>query len=128
MAKCAVKRGFLILHECKQETSKLCLSCGRPACEEHLVQSDDGKSWICVDCHGKTMKDEDVTQDEAGRSRAWRYGYRDRYYRSTGYGPYFAGTYYDSYYDDYDARAFDQELADAGDLPEDDGGADFMDS
>lgn len=128
MPKCSVKRGFLILHECKQETSKLCPECGRPACEEHLVMDEGGKSWSCVDCHGKHMDEDEIAPEKAGQDSSWRHGYRDHYYRNHDYSPYYYGAYYSSYYDDYDTRAFDREMAESGDLPEDDGGPDFMDS
>ena len=128
MAKCAIKKGFLILHECKRETSKICPSCGRPACDEHMVMDEAGKSWLCVDCHGRKMGEQEISPDNARRGSGWNYGYRDRYYRDYGYSPYYYGSYYDSYYDDYDTRAFDREMTDSGELPEDDGGPDFMDS
>lgn len=127
MPKCAIKRGFLMLRECGGATSKLCPECGRMACEEHLVMDETAGNWVCVDCHGKRDEQQDPKTLQANPT-AWRHGYRDSYYRSHHYAPYYYGAYYDSYYNDYDVRAFDRDMADAGDIPLDEGGPDFMDS
>ncbi len=127
MPKCAVKRGFLMLRECGNETSKLCPECGRMACEEHLIMDESGGSWLCADCHGRAGA-EPTSDKLKANPTAWRHGYRDSYYRNHHYSPYYYGAYYDSYYDDYDVRAFDRDMADAGDIPVDEGGPDYMDS
>lgn len=128
MPKCAIKRGFLMLRECGANTTRLCGECGRGACDEHLVLGETGKSWTCVDCYGKHSEDEDEQVLDHEHPAAWRHRYRDGYYRDQHYTPYYFGSYYDSYYDDYDVRAFDRELAEPGDIPEDEGGPDFTDS
>ncbi len=127
MPKCAIKRGFLMLRECAESTSKLCPECGRGACEEHMVMDAAGKSWTCVDCHGRREEEPGPERIEDNPA-AWRHGYRDSYYRDHHYAPYYYGAYYDSYYDDYDVRAFDREMAEPGDIPAEEGGPDFMDS
>jgi hypothetical protein len=124
MPKCEVKRGFLILRECGNPTTRICSECGRGACDEHLVTSAGG-DWVCVDCQGRQVDPAETRDDDPS---LWRHSYRNHYYRSYGYAPYYAGAYYGSYYDDYDTRSFDREAAAPGDTPENDGGPDFMDS
>jgi hypothetical protein len=132
MPKCEVRRGFLILRECGNATTRLCSACGRGACEEHLVSGNKG-TWLCVDCQGRQEKPDepdepdqpDLTADQD--TTRWRHSYRDRYYRDQHYAPLMTGIYFGSYYDDYDARGFDQQAA-PDQAPEDDGGTDFMDS
>ncbi len=127
MPKCAIKRGFLILRECGGQTSKLCPECARMACEEHMVMAADAKTWVCVDCHGR-RDDDDEADSIQDNPTAWRHDYRDSYYRNHHYAPYYFGAYYHSYYDDYDVRAFDKDMAEPGDIPAEEGGPDFMDS
>ncbi len=92
-----------------------------------MVMDAADKGWMCVDCYGRqddTPKSESIQENPV----AWRHGYRDSYYHSHHYAPYYYGSYYDSYYDDYDVRAFDKEMAEPGDIPVEEGGADFTDS
>ncbi len=88
---------------------------------------ESGGSWLCADCHGRAGA-EPTSDKLKANPTAWRHGYRDSYYRNHHYSPYYYGAYYDSYYDDYDVRAFDRDMADAGDIPVDEGGPDYMDS
>lgn len=131
MSKCAIKRGFLILRECGAVSSKLCPECGRMACDDHVVLFDNGKKWICVDCHARQEDDEPQLEQAAtspAGSSAWRHRYRDHYYRGSQYTPFYAAGIYDHYYDDYDTRAFDPDMAEAPEMTAEEGGPDFMDS
>ena len=130
MPRCAIKRGFLFLTECGAPATKLCETCGRPACDEHLVLKEGGTHWICVDCegHAEVGAKGKARPLDPERPALWRHRYRDAYYRDHRYAPYYFGTYYDSYYDDYDLRAFDREVAAPGEPEEAGGGPDLMDS
>jgi hypothetical protein len=117
MPTCAVRKGFFLLRECNQLTTHLCPRCGRPACDEHTVQLDDGK--VCTECLAKTEPTQDSTASPMGSSRGWAHRYRDSYYSRSHYTPMYTGTAAGAAmgataadgYDDFDRRAFDQDAA-----------------
>jgi hypothetical protein len=136
--KCAVKRGIVVLRDCGERADDTCVECKRSICQEH-TRFLSGET-LCVECHAR--KSEESTQEKAANGKkkamaqneyddtwddhAWPYYYRHHYYTNYGYSPFYHGHYYDSYYDDYDVRAFDEEMTDINDVDEEAGG--FYDS
>ena len=117
--RCAVKRGFFVLRDCRQPTSDVCHQCERPACQKH-ADSQSGP-LVCLECQARQ---EEV---ETSHDRRWAYGYRHRYYTTHTYHPFYVGTSYDTYYDEYDVRAFEKESSVPLDT-DDDTEAGFFDS
>jgi hypothetical protein len=136
MSSCTVRRGFLTLRECGEPAVALCGTCGRPMCVEHLV--GDGAGPLCVECSVSQSSSNDSSADsDSGPSDTWRHGYRDDYYRETGYSPPASvgasdgasdGFRTGGTFDDLDKEAFDPALADAGLPLEEDGGPSLFDS
>ena len=101
MEHCRAKRGFFSLRDCGEMAVKQCALCGRPVCSMHL--SPQSGFSRCLDCEGRAAekgvleaKKEPPPPDQPLTDRAWTYRYRDRYYTSSHYSPFYAGTYYDS--------------------------------
>ncbi len=122
MAKCAVKCGFFSLRDCGERASQQCGACSRWVCPQHVAVGAEGT--LCAECAGKRREGEYET-DEWNRERV--YGYRDRYYRSHSYRPFYYGYNDRDYYDDYDVRGFDRDQSEPLELG-DESEADFFDS
>lgn len=116
--ECAVKKGFFTLRDCLAATQDACGTCGRPCCAEHARRRD--ADLLCVECFHKSSAERPPTEDDT-----WIFAYRQHYYRSSGYHPFYSGSHPDPYYDAYDLRAFTYEGHE--DLDDDDRG-DFADS
>ncbi len=132
MSSCTVRRGFLTLRECGELAVAVCIGCGRPMCVEHLV--GDGAGPLCVECSASQSSSDDSSADsDCGTSDTWSYGYREDYYRETGYRPPSSDGASDGFstggtFDDLDKEAFDPALADAGVAIEEDDGPSLFDS
>ena len=108
MGTCMARRGFLTLSDCENPATTACSQCGRMMCPAHLSPSS-GFS-MCLDCAAtqqqpgekKEGEGEEVYDDE------WAHRYRDDYYTSSRYVPFYTGSHSDSYYDDQDVRSFDE--------------------
>lgn len=126
MSKCAVKRGFVTLRDCGAEASDTCGVCSRPVCQEHTKVAAGG--LFCVECYARKQNDDlaagekSLPGGEGAKTKAsakalrgeqdwednsWPYYYRHNYYSTYQYNPFYYGSSYDSYYDDYDVRSFD---------------------
>ena len=130
MTRCAVKRGFFVLRDCDDMAANYCNTCSRPMCFQHSVFSEQG--LFCVECNSRTQEENgeeehDESNGEGEYDENWAYSYRHSYYSESDYDPFYTGRRHDSYYDDYDVRAFDKK---EGDSLEDDeeGGEGFFDS
>src|SRR5258706_6746625 len=110
MERCRAKRGFFSLRDCGEMVVKQCALCGRPVCSMHL--SPQSGFTNCLDCEGRQA--ERTVTDRPLDDPTWSYRYRDRYYSSSRYAPVYTGIYHDSYYDRYDTRSFDSDMASRG--------------
>ena len=127
MTSCACKRGIFALRACGNPAATACSSCSRPVCEEHLSQLRVVPT--CVECVARSEEGKAVPEGpEVDYTRPdYAYSYRERFYGTSGYRPLYTAAAYDSYYDSYDVRSFDEDVA----LPAEaelDTGVDFMDS
>ena len=120
MAKCRIKRGFFLLRDCGLAATRTCEACGRRACDEHSAVARGFD--LCTDCHARQLQEEPEV-DAPG----WSERLRDRYYRSTGYAPFYVAHHPDAYYDAYDVRAFDRDMLEAPEVDIDAEGG-FFDS
>lgn len=107
MIVCAVKRGFFNLRDCGALATGACATCARPICQEHTAPQ--GAAALCLDCYAREA--EAAAAPQAYDSR-WAYATRHHYYSTGSYSPFYWGSSYDHYYDDYDCRSFDREAAD----------------
>ncbi|PWT93120.1 MAG: hypothetical protein C5B54_02355 [Acidobacteria bacterium] len=114
---CPIKRGFFTLRACGEPPVRLCPSCSRMVCNQHIATT--AASTNCVECATKTRQPDQYTEDSWYDSQT-PYSYRNRYYTRYGYTPYYIG-----YYDDQDFASFDSD-ASSSDL--DDGQHDLMNS
>ncbi len=121
MTRCAVRKGFFVLRNCDKMAANSCPVCGRAVCPEHMFFPPTGP--VCVECNAR--RQEELDDNQYGSN--WAYSYRHRYYSRTDYYPFYTGYYNDSYYDDYDVRAFDRKEGDYIDDGEEEG-AGFLDS
>jgi hypothetical protein len=117
MEHCRAKRGFFSLRDCGEMAVKQCALCGRPVCSMHL--SPQSGFTNCLDCAGRQAENAALGQqqpppDQPLDDPGWTYRYRDRYYSRSGYAPVYTGSHYDSYYDRYDTRSFDSNMASSG--------------
>ena len=97
MNHCMVTTGFFVLGRCGRPPVATCGSCGRPACDRHVLPGG-----VCSECAAAQGY-----QDP--HHPLWARGYRRAYYQrsSSTYGD----TYYYSSFDDYDRGAFDPDDA-----------------
>ncbi len=107
MKTCESKRGFFILYDCKKESTDICPECKRHLCPEHFQISEK----ICYECQAKSVSNEKDTysQLESYRIRQKRLSDDER-------TVFYFGTDLGSYYDSYDIRSFDMELANIADM------------
>jgi hypothetical protein len=124
MEHCRAKRGFFSLRDCGEMAVKQCALCGRPVCSMHL--SPQSGFTNCLDCEGRQSERQALqpTQQQQQQQQAspdqpltdpgWSYRYRNGYYSRSGYAPIYTGSHYDSYYDRYDTRSFDSNMASSG--------------
>ena len=152
MSRCTIKRGFLTLRECGEPATGVCRTCGRPACAAHLVHDLTGA--LCAECSAeRSSGNGPVGSDGWAPTDDWRYGYRDSYYRESGYRPQSApepaaGPRTDAFqtgglaagalaadgfttggtFDDLDREAFDTPVAEAGVGLDEDHGPSLFDS
>ena len=110
MGSCMAKRGFFSLRDCGEMAVKQCALCGRPMCSAHL--SPRSGFTNCLDCDARQSERDALGQPADDPN--WAYRYRDRYYSTSGYAPLYTGSRYDSYYDRYDTRSFDSNMASSG--------------
>ncbi len=133
MPTCTVRKGFFLLRECNQLTTHLCARCGRPACDEHTAQQDDG--LVCTECAAKTGSTESSTGSALGGRRGWAHRYRTDYYSRSHYTPIYTGTAAGAAtgaatadgFDEFDRRSFDQEVSEPLEA-DDDGPGTLLDS
>lgn len=128
MARCQIKKGFLILRDCGAETRSICSICGRPMCERHATGRGSNVQ-ICLDCYGRMADNSKLDPNKSSGAR-WRHAYRHDFYASGRYAPILQARFYDEYYSDYDVRAFDVMATDRspGEGWDDDADADLFDS
>jgi len=119
MARCRVKRGFFVLSDCGRPADLSCSKCQRAACDEHLTQRDGQP--LCHDCRAREEQSDHYHDN-------WPHRYRHGYYSGHGYHALYYGSHRDSYYDDYEVRAFDKSAAQEGADFEEDPGGSFFDS
>ena len=120
METCKAKRGFFSLRDCGEQAVKKCALCSRPMCSRHL--SKESGFSRCLDCDARKAEQKVVgTQPPrpdvapgAVNDPAWPYRYRSSYWRSSRYSPIYGGYYYDPYYNAYDYRSFDSDMARRG--------------
>ncbi|HYS54727.1 MAG TPA: hypothetical protein VER58_13295 [Thermoanaerobaculia bacterium] len=121
MNTCKAKRGFFSLRDCGEPIVKQCALCGRPMCSRHL--SPASGFTRCLDCDARQAEKQvlGAPQQPAAtpsavnvNDPAWPYRYRSSYWRSRSYSPIYFGSYYDPYYNDYDFRSFDSDMARRG--------------
>ncbi len=120
MEHCRAKRGFFSLRDCGEMAVKQCALCGRPVCSMHL--SPQSGFTNCLDCEGRQSERQVLQNQQPQQTPAdqplddptWSYRTRDRYYSRSGYAPIYTGSHYDSYYDRYDTRSFDSNMASSG--------------
>ena len=149
MQTCRARRGFFSLRDCGERAAKQCALCARPMCSPHL--SPQSGFTRCLDCEGRAVEKDVLATpgkkpatpaeklnasppepaDAPLTDPAWSHRYRDRYYSRSGYEPFYFGTVSDSYYDNYDTRSFDSDMASTGpssSLMDDDSGTGLEDS
>lgn len=126
--RCMCKRGFFALRDCDLPAVKQCERCARPTCQTHL--SPHSGMRFCVECAARDEELQRQAQADNTYDADWTYGYRHRYYTDSHYQPLFWGPITDSYYDDYDFRSFDREVAEPveGDFGGGGAGGDFLGS
>jgi len=147
MSGCECKTGFFALRDCQEPALQRCKSCHRQMCRRH--GSPDRSKGRCLDCAARAEPASPPASRLPGSRHVpkadtentalddhWVYNYRHRFY-SSGYLPIYAGTHHSSYYDRYDARAFENLDVERDDSERDDskrddfaddGGAGFGDS
>jgi hypothetical protein len=119
---CAVKRGILTLRECGEKAGDTCGVCRRHICQAHATVR--GGQMLCLECDARQQQEELAAVGTRGKpaaqeaapevdtsDRRWPYRYRERYYASSHYQPFYAAHYWDRYYDHYDVRSFDRQAA-----------------
>lgn len=130
MSQCEVKKGFFTLRQCESPSKKKCSICQRLICSEH-IKKNVAANTTCIECYAKSDdKDDDMFDG------TYAYSYRKSYYEDNHYSPFYFGYMQDSYYDDYDVRAFNKSEAYIGEPGDDysdgddfdDGDVDFDDS
>ena len=139
MERCRAKRGFFSLRDCGEMSVKQCALCGRQMCSQHLSPMSGFSR--CLDCEGRAAEKGVVARKSQKNAPqpppeqplddpTWSHRYRDRYYRTGAYAPIYLGTHHDSYYDSYDTRSFDSDMASRGPstAPERESGTGFGDS
>jgi len=107
MKQCESKRGFFVLYDCQKESMKICPDCNRHLCLEHYQQSDD----LCLECQAKSAK-----IDKNDYSQVSGYKIRQRRLSDNDTSVFYFGTELGAYYDSYDIRSFDMELANVADM------------
>lgn len=107
MSTCACKRGIFVLRDCGQVASAFCTRCGRGACTDHLAVG--AQQGLCVECAARDLETAALRADRPADEQ-WTASYRHRFYTTAGYRPLLEGQR-DPYYDEYDVRPFDPELA-----------------
>ena len=108
MNKCECKRGVFTLVDCPNESVKVCSTCSRNICEEHISESDT----VCTDCF--VGKDDEKSE----RMKRLQKGGSINYLGEAGLG---------QYYSAYDIKSFDVKTDGFGiDATEEE--MDFLDS
>ena len=81
--RCNDRSGFLFSHDCDYPPVNLCMTCGRPICDEH-TRYDSASQTICVTC-AKQSSNQDPNNAPSNDDP---YFYGQRHYRGYGhYGP-----------------------------------------
>lgn len=112
---CQAAKGFLTQSDCGGPAATMCANCHRPMCTVHL--SPQSGFTMCLDC-AATQQPEQQPNEQTEYDDTWAHGYRNTYYSSTGYRPYYGS----SSYDRNDAQSFDSRSNDTfGDETERDG-------
>jgi hypothetical protein len=104
--KCQCMRGFFTLRPCDQTAIQACARCQRMICQAHLAGASNPP--LCLEC---AARDDEARAFDGDYDDAWLHRYRHRYYTDYHYRPYSHGMRSDPYYNDYDARRFDQSAA-----------------
>jgi hypothetical protein len=109
------------------EATDTCTVCNRAICREHTKVS--AGTVMCVECFARNQEEAlrgagkgakgssgaakgamhtpgRQEQDDRWNDPSWPFMYRHMYYASSGYHPFYSGSYYDNYYDGYDLRSF----------------------
>lgn len=104
---CMAKTGLLFLRDCGSMMLNNCVTCGRPICRKHSIESEAG--IVCPEC---AAPKKNLHSDPAASQSSQRRDYYNRY----DYYPYYYGHYH--YYSDHDYRTFDGEEATHVDPPD----------
>ena len=112
METCKAKRGFFSLRDCGEPVAKKCALCSRPMCTHHL--SPASGYTRCLDCDARQAEQKVAGGTANVNDPTWPYRYRSSYWRTRGYSPIYGGYFYDPYYNDYDFRSFDSDMARRG--------------
>ena len=130
MDKCMARRGFFSLRDCDDLAAGSCQECGRSVCAIHLSPTSGGTQ--CLDCSARGTQqneDENTVYHDDDYDSDWAFRTRHSYYTRHSYGPVYAGYDRSGYYDSYDTRSFDSDMAASGaDDFGDEGAAGFGDS
>ena len=111
MGTCMARRGFLTLSDCGNPATTMCNTCSRPMCAMHL--SPTSGFTQCLDCAMTNPQQQQNENAEEQYDDEWAHRYRDDYYSSTSYRPFYSGSRYDdSYYSSQDVRSFDEDAND----------------
>ena len=120
--QCNAKNGFFVLTDCKKSAHKTCESCNRAMCDQHIDTVDS--KLLCHECFGKqyskSLLSELDSDEHKLNEEQWLSAYRHQYFSIQKSQPLYFGAYTDHYYDQYDIRAFDQELLQLMDIAEED--------
>jgi hypothetical protein len=106
---CVAAKGFLTQSNCGAPAASACSHCGRMMCTTHL--SPQSGFSMCLDCAATQLPEQpqSTQQNPDEYDGTWARGYRNSYYSSTGYRPYYGGA---GFYDRRDSSSFDERRAD----------------
>jgi hypothetical protein len=109
MGSCMARKGFLTLSDCGNPAMTACSNCSRPMCTLHLSPTSGFSQ--CLDCAAAGPVQENAEGEQY--DDVWAHRYRNEYYSSSSYRPFYVGSHYDdSYYNSQDVRAFDDSAND----------------
>ncbi len=118
--KCQTKCGFFVIQSCPNPAVKQCESCGKGACQPHLLPNSGYK--LCVSC-GKKAPQKELFSNYSGQSEQeeeyyndyWIYSYRSQYY-GQGYRPFMFSRQDYSSFENYDDNSDDWDDNYVGDF------------
>jgi len=111
------------LRDCGEAAASQCSTCNRPVCQKHrkIINVEGKGEVLCVECYLQQASEERALSADIDREY-----HRRRFYRSTGYRPYYYGHYRRYRHDDYEY--FDREAQAEFDTEDQLDAEDFQDS